>query len=97
MIFVRNENGSHNPHEAMEIDDFMAGASLLTRYLVRRLRLAVVQQHQTDQDEAHRPHPARDAPGDRLVRGSSRSSSQRAQPATMPASASGVWVSSISN
>ena len=30
MIFVRNENGSHNPHEAMEIDDFMAGASLLT-------------------------------------------------------------------
>jgi len=33
MIFVRNENGSHNPHEAMEIDDFMAGAALLTRYL----------------------------------------------------------------
>jgi beta-ureidopropionase / N-carbamoyl-L-amino-acid hydrolase len=34
MIFVRNENGSHNPHEAMTIDDFMAGAALLTRYLV---------------------------------------------------------------
>ena len=33
MIFVRNENGSHNPHEAMTIDDFMAGAALLTRYL----------------------------------------------------------------
>jgi beta-ureidopropionase / N-carbamoyl-L-amino-acid hydrolase len=33
MIFVRNENGSHNPHEAMAIDDFMAGAALLTRYL----------------------------------------------------------------
>ena len=33
MIFVRNENGSHNPHEAMEIDDFMAGVSLLTWYL----------------------------------------------------------------
>ena len=32
-----------------------------------------------------------------LVRGSSRSSSQRAQPATMPASASGVCVSSISS
>ena len=34
MIFVRNANGSHNPHEAMELDDFMAGATLLTRYLV---------------------------------------------------------------
>ncbi|HME23351.1 MAG TPA: hydantoinase/carbamoylase family amidase [Acetobacteraceae bacterium] len=33
MIFVRNENGSHNPHEAMAIDDFMVGAALLTRYL----------------------------------------------------------------
>jgi beta-ureidopropionase / N-carbamoyl-L-amino-acid hydrolase len=33
MIFVRNENGSHNPHEAMAIDDFMAGATLLTWYL----------------------------------------------------------------
>jgi N-carbamoyl-L-amino-acid hydrolase len=34
MIFVRNANGSHNPREAMEIDDFMAGTALLTRYLV---------------------------------------------------------------
>ncbi len=34
MIFVRNENGSHNPREAMAIDDFMAGAALLTQYLV---------------------------------------------------------------
>ena len=34
MIFVRNENGSHNPREAMTIDDFMSGATLLTRYLV---------------------------------------------------------------
>ncbi|MFS2162399.1 hydantoinase/carbamoylase family amidase [Variovorax sp. Varisp62] len=25
MLFVRNQNGSHNPHEAMEIDDFMLG------------------------------------------------------------------------
>ncbi|HEX4171761.1 MAG TPA: hydantoinase/carbamoylase family amidase [Acetobacteraceae bacterium] len=33
MIFVRNENGSHNPREAMAIDDFMAGATLLTQYL----------------------------------------------------------------
>jgi N-carbamoyl-L-amino-acid hydrolase len=33
MIFVRNENGSHNPREAMTLDDFMAGTSLLTWYL----------------------------------------------------------------
>ena len=37
MIFVRNANGSHNPHEAMELDDFMAGATLLTaQFLLRR-------------------------------------------------------------
>ena len=29
MIFIRNENGSHNPHEAMEPDDFMHGADAL--------------------------------------------------------------------
>jgi N-carbamoyl-L-amino-acid hydrolase len=29
MIFVRNENGSHNPHEAMNMDDFLAGASVM--------------------------------------------------------------------
>ena len=34
MILIRNENGSHNPREAMAIDDFMAGVTLLTRYLV---------------------------------------------------------------
>ena len=33
MIFVRNENGSHNPREAMAIDDFMAGAMLMTWWL----------------------------------------------------------------
>ncbi len=33
MIFVRNENGSHNPHEAMTIDDFLAGAALLTWWI----------------------------------------------------------------
>jgi N-carbamoyl-L-amino-acid hydrolase len=35
MIFIRNENGSHNPHEAMTIDDFLDGASLLTWFLVQ--------------------------------------------------------------
>lgn len=30
MIFVRNAHGSHNPDEAMEMDDFTLGARLLT-------------------------------------------------------------------
>jgi beta-ureidopropionase / N-carbamoyl-L-amino-acid hydrolase len=34
MLFVRNENGSHNPDEAMEIDDFMKAVSILTQWLV---------------------------------------------------------------
>ena len=29
MIFVRNENGSHNPDEAMDLDDFMLGVDVL--------------------------------------------------------------------
>ena len=35
MIFVRNENGSHNPREAMAIEDFMAGATLMTWWLAQ--------------------------------------------------------------
>ena len=31
MIFVRNENGSHNPNEAMDLDDFMIGCEVLWR------------------------------------------------------------------
>jgi beta-ureidopropionase / N-carbamoyl-L-amino-acid hydrolase len=34
MLFVRNANGSHNPREAMEIDDFLEGACVLTGWLV---------------------------------------------------------------
>ncbi|MFT3719691.1 hydantoinase/carbamoylase family amidase [Pseudorhodoferax sp.] len=30
MLFVRNQNGSHNPHEAMEMDDFMLGVQALS-------------------------------------------------------------------
>ncbi len=30
MLFVRNQNGSHNPQEAMEIDDFMLGVQVLS-------------------------------------------------------------------
>lgn len=33
MVFVRNHNGSHNPHEAMEIVDFMAGTDIMFDYL----------------------------------------------------------------
>ncbi|MDR3474420.1 MAG: hydantoinase/carbamoylase family amidase [Devosia sp.] len=34
MVFVRNENGSHNPHEAMTIDDFLAGTAVVASWLV---------------------------------------------------------------
>jgi len=37
MIFVRNANGSHNPHEAMTLDDFLAGTAVLTRWLADTL------------------------------------------------------------
>lgn len=33
MVFVRNEHGSHNPAEAMEIEDFLLGVDLLTETL----------------------------------------------------------------
>jgi N-carbamoyl-L-amino-acid hydrolase len=33
MVFVRNDKGSHNPHEAMELADFMAGAQVLAQAL----------------------------------------------------------------
>lgn len=34
MIFIRNHNGSHNPDEAMELDDFMLGVDVLYRAIV---------------------------------------------------------------
>ncbi|MFT8809447.1 Zn-dependent hydrolase [Gluconobacter sp.] len=36
MLFVRNANGSHNPDESMEMEDFMQGVSLLERLLRER-------------------------------------------------------------
>jgi beta-ureidopropionase / N-carbamoyl-L-amino-acid hydrolase len=33
MIFVRNEHGSHNPDEAMTIDDFVAGVAVMSAVL----------------------------------------------------------------
>jgi beta-ureidopropionase / N-carbamoyl-L-amino-acid hydrolase len=38
MIFVRNANGSHNPHEAMTLEDFLAGTAVLTSWLADTLR-----------------------------------------------------------
>ena len=35
MIFVRNAHGSHNPHEAMAIDDFCLGTQTLAWMLAR--------------------------------------------------------------
>jgi N-carbamoyl-L-amino-acid hydrolase len=29
MIFIRNQHGSHNPDEAMELEDFLKGTELL--------------------------------------------------------------------
>jgi beta-ureidopropionase / N-carbamoyl-L-amino-acid hydrolase len=34
MIFVRNENGSHNPDEAMDIGDFLDGATVLLQWAI---------------------------------------------------------------
>jgi N-carbamoyl-L-amino-acid hydrolase len=33
MIFVRNENGSYNPNESMEIEDFLQASELLYQAL----------------------------------------------------------------
>jgi N-carbamoyl-L-amino-acid hydrolase len=32
MLFVRNQRGSHNPHEAMRMEDFAAGCAVMTRW-----------------------------------------------------------------
>jgi N-carbamoyl-L-amino-acid hydrolase len=34
MIFVRNENGSHNPYEQMDMDDFFLGVDVLSKALL---------------------------------------------------------------
>jgi N-carbamoyl-L-amino-acid hydrolase len=33
MLFVRNQNGSHNPDEAMRMEDFRAACAVLTRFV----------------------------------------------------------------
>jgi len=37
MLFVRNENGSHNPYEAMEIDDFLDASAIMTGWLIEQV------------------------------------------------------------
>lgn len=37
MLFVRNSNGSHNPHEAMEIDDLLEAVAVLTLWLATQM------------------------------------------------------------
>lgn len=34
MVFVRNQNGSHNPNEAMAIEDFLVGSCIMYEYLM---------------------------------------------------------------
>ncbi|MEI6319933.1 MAG: hydantoinase/carbamoylase family amidase [Pseudomonadota bacterium] len=34
MVFVRNDRGSHNPHEAMDLQDFFSGVEVLHRAIV---------------------------------------------------------------
>lgn len=34
MVFVRNQNGSHNPYEAMELSDFMLGTQVLANTML---------------------------------------------------------------
>ena len=37
MLFVRNEHGSHNPQEAMGIDDFLAACTILADWVAREV------------------------------------------------------------
>lgn len=40
MLFVRNEHGSHNPKEAMEIDDFMDAAAVMAVWVADNIGVA---------------------------------------------------------
>ncbi len=35
MLFIRNQHGSHNPHEAMAMEDFAAATRILAHHLAR--------------------------------------------------------------
>ncbi len=38
MMFVRNDNGSHNPHEAMATDDFLDAVTVMTAWLIEQVQ-----------------------------------------------------------
>jgi len=40
MVFIRDENGSHTPHEAMDLQDFILGAVVLAQTLWRAANMA---------------------------------------------------------
>ena len=35
IVFIRNRNGSHNPDEAMDVNDFLIGSEIIYEYLTR--------------------------------------------------------------
>lgn len=37
MVFIRNQNGSHNPNEAMEIDDFLSATAVVACWIRKEL------------------------------------------------------------
>jgi beta-ureidopropionase / N-carbamoyl-L-amino-acid hydrolase len=41
MVFVRNENGSHNPDESMDIDDFLDGTAVLIQWFASAVGLTI--------------------------------------------------------
>ena len=41
MLFIRNQNGSHNPRESMEMDDFGKAATVLARFCLSQDRTPV--------------------------------------------------------
>ncbi len=40
MIFIRNEHGSHNPQETMDLDDFILSTEVLHAALARVVKCA---------------------------------------------------------
>ncbi len=40
MLFIRNENGSHNPFEAMTIEDFLDGSTVLIQWVTLAVPLS---------------------------------------------------------
>lgn len=54
MLFVRNQNGSHNPREAMEMDDFMRGVQALGEALGRLCGEAPWEHTPVHQSRQHR-------------------------------------------